>query len=88
MRVLAQQLSQEAHGRRTQAEAALRNLGTNALPTLLKKLQARDSALAQKLASLIARLGMDPYEHVLHEARDHKQALQGFAPLADCQAAA
>jgi hypothetical protein len=77
-------VTQEAQAHRAQAEAALRALGTNALPTLLKKLLADDSALALRVAALCRRLGIDPKGRVLHRERvlrEHEQAYLGFAAL-------
>jgi hypothetical protein len=44
---------------RQEAEIAVRHIGTNAIPTLLRMLQARDSALKLKLVALAKKHNLE-----------------------------
>jgi len=55
-----------------EADEALRQAGTNALPTLLRMLRAQDSALKVKLLRLAARQHVIPIEYVPAEELNYR----------------
>jgi hypothetical protein len=65
---------------REEAEVAIRHIGTNALPYLLKMVAVKDSALKEKLYTLLSKQSVVPIH--LRCARDyHWMAEAGFGAL-------
>src|SRR4051812_17202672 len=77
--ILANQKSAD-RPKRDQAEAAIRQIGTNALPTLLRMAGAKDSALKKKLIALGSKQSVIPL-HFQPPNFFHAKATYGFGPL-------
>jgi HEAT repeat protein len=67
-------------GSRGEAQAAIRRIGTNALPALLRMAAARDSALKKRLMALAARQHVIKF-HFHSEEYYHARSDAGFAGL-------
>jgi hypothetical protein len=69
-------------GHMTEADEAVRQAGTNAIPTLLRMLRAKDSALKVKLITLAQRQHIIEIEYTAAGIRNYT-ALNGFRALGD-----
>lgn len=65
---------------RPEADEAVRHIGTNAIPILLRLLQAKDSPLNLRLISLASKQHVFRIKHV-YESDKHTQAVNGFKAL-------
>jgi HEAT repeat protein len=77
--LLAEQKSSD-RVKRDQAEAAIRHIGTNALPTLLSMVRARDSALKKRLIALVNKQSVIRF-HFRRAEYCHAKATYGFGAL-------
>jgi hypothetical protein len=64
----------------TEAENAIHNFGTNAIPTLLQLLEAHDSKLKLKLVALLRRQRFIKF-HFLDAHEEHMLAFHGFVAI-------
>lgn len=67
---------------RTEAEEAVLKIGTNAIPTLLRKLQAKDSGLKRKLVALAEKQDFINFNFKTAED-EYNPAVEGFRILGD-----
>lgn len=64
----------------TDAENAIHKIGTNAIPTLLKRLQVHDSKLKLKLVALLRRQRFVKF-HFVDAHEEHLLAVHGFVAI-------
>src|SRR5262245_13961741 len=65
---------------RTEADEAVRHLGTNAIPTLLRMLRAKDSALTRRVVQSVQKHHLLKVRHT-PDWQQHKQAVSAFERL-------
>jgi len=66
----------------SEADQAVRQLGTNAIPTLLRFIGAKDSALKLKVIELVQKPNF-VHSHYALDSDRHRQAVQAFEILGD-----